>query len=118
MKNATTSMYVQAVYMCIAGAGFLVVPNLVLPMFGMATVDDVWIRVIGLLVLVFGAYYYAMAQHQVLPYYRVSVWGRYVVGLGLVALALLRLGEMPLLLFAGVDIALATWTLLALRQLG
>jgi hypothetical protein len=116
MKNATNSIYVQAIYMFIAGTGFLLMPNTVLPMFGMAPVEDVWIRVLGLVVLVFGFYYFEMAKNQVLSYYRASVWGRFAVSAGLVALAVLKIGEMPLLLFAAVDTGLAIWTYTALKQ--
>lgn len=102
--------------MFLTGAGLLLMPNMVLQMFGLEPTGEVWIRVIGLLVLVFGSYYYAMAKNEVLSYYRVSVWGRYAVAAGLGALVLLKLGEMPLLVFAGADAALASWTFLALQK--
>lgn len=108
-------MYAQIVYMVIAGSGFLLMPNVVLSLFGMQPVGDVWIRVLGLLALVFAYYYLVMTQNQVIAYFRASIWGRYVFCAGLAVLVLMKLGEPPLLLFAVLEAGLAAWTQLALR---
>ncbi len=110
-------MYAQAAYMFLAGSGFLLMPNTVLPIFSLAPTGEVWIRVIGLLVVVFGAYYYQMARTETLAFYQASVWGRLAVAAGLAALALGGFGELPLLLFAGVDAGMAVWTYSALRSI-
>ena len=116
MQNVTNSMYAQIAYMIFAGAGFLLMPNVVLPLFGMQPVDDVWIRALGLLALVLASYYWVMTKNGVLPFYQVSVWGRYAFSAGLVVLALSGLGEKPLILFAALEGGLAVWTQLALRK--
>jgi len=51
MKNVITSMYAQLIYMMGMGVGFLFLPHLVLPLFGFADTSEVWIRVLGALVL-------------------------------------------------------------------
>lgn len=116
MKNVTNSMYAQFGYMIIAGGGFLFMPNFVLSIFGMQPVDDVWIRVLGLLALVFATYYLTMIQNSVIPYFRASVWGRYLFCGGLAAFVLLGIGEKPLILFAAAEGGLAVWTHLAMKR--
>ena len=116
MKNVTNSMYAQFGYMLIAGGGFLFMPNFVLSIFGMQPVDDVWIRVLGLLALVFATYYLTMIQNSVIPYFRASVWGRYLFCGGLAAFVLLGIGEKPLLLFAAAEGGLAVWTHVAMKR--
>ena len=111
-------MYAQIAYMIFSGAGFLFMPNVVLPMFGIQPVDDVWIRVVGLLALVLASYYWVLTKNGVVPFFKVSVWGRYTFCAGLVALALLDFGEKPLILFAALETGLAAWTHLALKKAG
>lgn len=118
MKTVNQSMYAQIIYMVIAGSGFLFMPQVVLPMFGMQAPQEVWIRILGLLALVFAYYYLAMTQNQVLAFFKASVWGRFVFCGGLAAVVLLGLGEKPLLLFAAVETALAVWTYVALKRAG
>ncbi len=116
MKNVSNSMYAQIAYMVLAGTGFLFMPNVILQVLGMQPVDDVWIRIIGLLALVLASYYWVMTKNSILPFFKVSVWGRYGFCAGLVALVLFNLGEKPLILFAALETGLAVWTHLALRK--
>lgn len=61
MSKATVSIFVFGVYAMIAGLGFLLIPNLVLPVFGLPETTEVWIRVVGLLAFFVGGYYITAA---------------------------------------------------------
>lgn len=118
MKNVQTSMYAQLVYMLGMGLGLLFIPNLLLPVFGLAEPADVWVRVLGALALVLCTYYYAMIKQQNTTYYRATIWGRYGFCAALTALVVLGFAEKPLLIFAAAEAALAGWTHFALGNLG
>jgi hypothetical protein len=116
MKNVTNSLYVQMFYMLGMGAGFLFMPNVVLPMFGLQTTTEVWIRVLGALVIGFAGYYYACIKSEHVPYFKATVYGRYWFCGCLVVLAALQLGDPMLYVFAAVETSFTVWTHVALKK--
>jgi hypothetical protein len=116
MSPAAKSLFAFGIYAVTAGAGLLLMPALVLGTLGFPPVQDGWVRVVGVLAIVIGAYHIVGARHDFLPYIRASVWGR--VGFAVVLGALVVTAVMPtaLLLFAAIDLAAAVWTAIALRQ--
>ena len=116
MKNTVNSMYVQIAYMVLTGVGLVFMPNTVLSVLGMQPVDDVWIKVLGLLALVLSYYYWVMTRNQVVSFIRASIWGRYAFCAGLIAFVLLNQSEKALLLLVVPEAALATWTMLSLPK--
>lgn len=116
MKNVVTSIYAQMVYMIGMGLGFLLTPNIVLGLFGIESTSEIWIRVLGALVLVFSSFYYVMAKHEFLPLIKISVWERFLFCSILVVFALLQMGPVTFYLFAALEIGLALWTLMGLRR--
>ena len=103
-------------YMLGMGTGFLFVPNIVLPLFGLQTTTEVWIRVLGALVIGFATYYYACIKSEHVPYFKATVYGRYWFCGCLVVLAALKLGDPILYVFAAVETSLAVWTHAALKK--
>jgi hypothetical protein len=118
MNNLITSMYAQTLYMLGMGLGFLLIPNVILPLFGLNPTNEVWIRVLGALATGFAGYYYAMIQQKNITYFWATVWGRYWFCACLAVLAFLHTGLAPLYLFAMLETGLAVWAHLALRQVG
>lgn len=117
MKNLLNSIYAQIGYMVGMGFGFLVMPNVVLPLFGFSPVDDIWIRVLGALAIGVAGYYFMMSRERSLPFFTATVWGRYWFCGCLFLLTALRFGEKPLYLFAVLETGLAVWTHLALSKI-
>ena len=118
MNRAAFSVFVWGIYMIFSGLGFLLIPNFLLPRFGFSPTTDGWVRVLGLLVAIVGAYYWYCARKNDLYFCRATVVGRLVFELGTVTLVLLGLAEEPLLLIGGMDACGAIWTWLALRSMG
>ena len=48
MSNTARSIYVYGVYLVILGLTLLVIPNVPLPLFGLPTTNEVWIRIVGI----------------------------------------------------------------------
>lgn len=115
MNRTAISCAVFGVYLVVAGAGFLFIPNMILPIFRLPTTTEVWIRALGLVVAVLGGYYLYFARQNVVPFFRATVPGRLVVAFGLVAFVILDLSGPALLMFAILDGAGAIWTWSSMR---
>ena len=110
------SLFVFAIYLLLLGALLVLAPNFVLGLFRIAPTAEVWIRVVGMLVLVIGTLDALASIAELQAYIRWSVAIRIAVLLFLSAFALTGLGPMMLILFGMVDFAGAMWTAWALRR--
>ncbi|MEP7357584.1 MAG: hypothetical protein ABI847_10125 [Anaerolineales bacterium] len=117
MSNAAKSIVVYGVYLIVALAlPFLLIPDPLLALVGMHTPTDVWVRVLGMSVLLFGIYYIQAGRHELTPFFRWTIYGRYAVPFFFTAFVLLGYAPPILIAFAIPDVLFTTWTLLALRS--
>jgi hypothetical protein len=116
MSPAAKSLFVFGIYAVAAGAGLTLMPGLVLQTLGFPPAQDGWVRVVGALAIVVGAYHIVGARNNLLPYIRASVWGRIGFAVLLGSLVVSSVMTMSLLLFAAIDLAGAVWTAIALRR--
>ena len=98
------------------GLGFLLIPNVLLPLFGFPITTEVWIRVVGLIVLALALYHIHCARNNVIPFFQITVPGRIGFAIGLVILFLMGFAGAGLVLFAILEILGAAWTWSALRK--
>ncbi len=109
MKNWQTSLYGHIAYVAFTGAGLLLMPKVVTTLLNLGPSEEVWIRVVGAMALLFCLYYYAAIKNDAQWFARISVWGRYFFCTMLVVLALVF--EIPMLIgLAAVETGLAAWT--------
>ena len=113
---ATLSMQVFGIYVMLTGLTLIASPNTLLGLFGIAPAAEIWIRVVGLLALIVGYYYWACGRAGALAFYRASIPGRLAFCAGCLLLVLLAGAPAQLLLFGIVDVAGAAWTGWALRR--
>jgi hypothetical protein len=116
MSSAAKSVFVFGIYLVGLGAALLTVPNLVIGTFAFPATGEVWIRVVGVLVLCIAYYYIRSAQADHLDFCRWTVQVRTFVFVAFAALAALRLARPALVLFGAVDLVGAAWTLAELRR--
>jgi hypothetical protein len=116
MSAPARTVAIFSVYMFTTGLAFLFIPNAVLPLFGFQATAEVWIRVLGLLVMIVGGYYLYCARCEVRPFFQASVFGRVAFCIGLITLAFLGLGSPMLIAFGLIDLTGAVWTGLSLRR--
>ena len=114
MDSTTTSVFVFAIYLIFVGAGFLLIPNIILPIFRFPKTDEPWIRVMAILVLIIAYFYMVAAHHNIIPIYWATVYGRFFVFLSFTVLVLTKKAKPMLLGFGVVDALGAVWTLLTL----
>ena len=114
MTRAARSILLFAVYMLGLGIWLLLSPNSLLHVFGVPEVQDVWIRVVGMLVLLLGFYYGCAARAELTEFFQWTVYARSSVLLFFAAFVATGLAPPVLLLFGVVDLAAAGWTQVSL----
>jgi hypothetical protein len=118
MRNAGMSVLLFGAYLIAVGAMLLVVPNVLLGIFGIPHTDEVWIRILGVVMIALGYLYVEGGRSAAGWFMRASVLTR--AGVAAVLLGLVLLGEAApaIALFGFVDLAAAAWTAYALDLLG
>ena len=116
MSAVARSLVVFGWYLAGLGALLVFVPNLVLGVFGLPPTEEVWIRVVGMLLLIIAYYNVRIGGEPHLPYARLTVHARAAVLVFLVAFVLAGLVKPILILIGVIDLAGALWTAAALRR--
>ncbi|HEY0545576.1 MAG TPA: hypothetical protein VGC91_09390 [Pyrinomonadaceae bacterium] len=109
-------MFVFGIYVCGLGLTLLLVPNLILQVFGVPPTREVWIRINGMFVLCLSFYYVQAARNELTIFIRWTIWTRVAVIIYLAAFILLASAPKVLLLFGLIDLLSAIWTWLALKK--
>ena len=116
MSKAAFTIKAFAVYLVVLGVVLLVAPNVLLATFGFPLTTEVWLRVLGLVVINLAVYYWFAAKSEARPFFQASVFTRGFILLGFTALASLGLAKPMLILFGALDALGGVWTWFALRS--
>jgi hypothetical protein len=117
MFKPERSLFVFGLYLIVfVGLGFIFVPSFVLDVFGLKYGDDTWPRFVGLLASIIGVYYLLASRARLRPMFIWTVWMRYYAAAFMIALLIFGKVGSPILLFAAIDTAGATWTLWSLKK--
>lgn len=118
MSKSAFSLRVFSIYMFVLGAALVAVPNLMLSFFGIPETHEVWIRVVGVPVLIIGYLDFMASGNELRLFFLWSVHARLAVPIFLGAFVALGFAPPVLLLFGVIDIAGAIWTAVCLRSDG
>lgn len=116
MTPAARSVNIFGTYLLVLAAVLLVSPNTVLQTFGLQPTAEVWIRVVGMLLVGHGIFYRTAAQANLASFFLATVLIRASVLVFFGIFVLAGWVEWPLMLFGVFDAAGAAWTWFALRQ--
>ncbi len=116
MSYPARTLFGFGCYLLALGVALLLFPNALLGLFGVAPTVEVWIRVLGMLVLFFGAYDMLAALSELDAFMRWLVPVRASVIVFFAVFVLLGYAPAVLLLFGLIDLVGAVWTWIALRQ--
>ena len=116
MRAPADTIVAFGVYLLVAGAGLMLVPQTLLGLIGVPAGDGLWVRFAGMLSAVLGVYYLLAARAGLVSFFAWTVWGRYAAAAFMLAVVLAGLAPANLLLLAAVDTATASWTWLSLRR--
>ena len=114
--NRHLSLVVQAAYVLLTGLQLIFVPNMLLSMFGFNATSEIWIKVLGIVVLSLSIIYYTVSKSGNDDVVRATMWSRLFVGIGFILLALTGQAKLSIILFAGIDIVTAVWTWFELKK--
>jgi hypothetical protein len=115
MSATAVSIFAFGIYIVVIGAGFLLIPNTILPMFKLPKTNESWIRVLGSVVIVLGFYYIIAAQNELTPFFWATVIGRFGILVLFVSLVISKKAPPVLIMFGVIDAAGAIWTLLTMQ---
>lgn len=118
MSRTAFSVKAFGIYLLLLGLCLVIVPNLLLGVFGMPRTEEVWIRVLGVVVFNIGVYYWFAAKGESLEAFRATVYTRVIVLPLFIAFVVLGLASPVLILFGVADFAGAVWTWLSMRAEG
>lgn len=116
MSEAARSIRLFGIYLAVVGTVLVLVPNRLLGLFGMPGTSEVWIRIVGMLLIFLALYYRAAAQGEQRAFIQTTVLTRATVPLFFAVFVAAGWVRWPLLLFGLVDLAGAVWTYVALRR--
>jgi hypothetical protein len=116
MSKSALSVFVFGLYLLVLGLVLVLVPNFLLGLFSLPSTTEVWIRVVGMLILFLCFYYIQAARKEMTDFFKWTVYVRSSVILFFVAFVLLGFAKPPLILFGVVDLLGAIWTGYALRS--
>jgi hypothetical protein len=115
-KLSAQSLFVFSIYLFILGLILLVIPNVLLNLFSLPETNEVWIRVVGMLVLLLGFYDFQASKNGMIKFFQWSVYARAVVPIFFIVFVLLDFAPPILILFGVIDAVAALWTHLSLRS--
>ena len=118
MTYPAKTIFVFGLYLLGLGVVLVLEPNLLLAVFRIPVTSEVWIRVIGMLVLEFGVCYVVAAQKNWEGFIALTVPLRLSVMVFFAAFVFLVHAPPALLLFGAADLAFALWTWSAIRKRG
>lgn len=116
MRDPVKSILVFGIYMIAFGMILLIIPNFYLALGGIPPTNEVWIRVVGMLLFLIGCYYVQAARAKLYLFFYWTVYARASVIVFLTYFVLAGLSSPVLLLIGIIDLLGAIWTALALRS--
>jgi hypothetical protein len=116
MSKSARSVFVFSLYLFVLGIILVVIPNSLLDIFSMPKTNEVWIRVVGMLVLILGFYYFQASRSEIKIFLQWTVYVRIAVLLFFIAFVILGFAPPILILFGFIDAIAALWTQLSLRS--
>ena len=116
MSKSARSLFVFSIYLFILGVILILIPNVLLSIFALPETNEVWIRVVGLLVFILGFYYFQASKKEMKDFFQWTVYGRTAVLIFFIIFVLLDFASPVLILFGFIDAVAALWTHLSLRS--
>ncbi len=116
MTPASKSIYYFGFYLALLAVTLLAFPNTLLGLFQIELTSEVWIRVVGVVVLNIGILYVFMASSSNVLFMTLTIYLRASVLLWFIIFVALGMAPVQLILFGLADAAGAVWTLVTLRK--
>jgi hypothetical protein len=110
LRSPARSVRIFGLYLVGLALVLMTIPNTLLGVFGIASTQEPWIRVAGMLAGLIGLLYVRYAPHGDRPFFELTVQLRATVIVFFLGFVLLASAPWQLLLFGAIDLAAAGWT--------
>jgi hypothetical protein len=111
-------MLIFSIYMLLQGLALLVLPNLLLGLFGIPETQEAWIRLIGIALVILAYYYYQCVKHRITVFYSFTVPTRVFQFIAIAIIAGLEMISPIVVGFALVEMGFGLWTFWELKKEG
>jgi len=115
MSKSAFSLRVFSIYMLVVGVVLIADPNWMLSLFGVPETHEVWIRIVGMLMLIIGFIDFMASGNEMRLFFRWSVYARLAVPIFLIGFVVLASAPPVILVFGAIDAGGAIWTGFCLR---
>lgn len=116
MTAAAKSVYYFGFYLYLVGATLIFLPNLFLSTLGLPETTEVWIRVLGVIVVLLGFYYHQTGARNISAFFPLTIPTRITVFVAFIVFVLLKMTSPILIGIGAIDLAGAIWTFMALKK--
>jgi hypothetical protein len=116
MSHPALSVYVASWYVIGLGCGLILIPNIVLNLFGLPQTDEIWIRMLGMMTLFLGIFQLQIARAELRSFFRLSIILRLSVVGFVTAFIVTGLAAPVFMLISVMDVLGAGWTWVALNR--
>lgn len=107
MSSSAKSVFVFGIYLVVLGITLLVAPNVLLSLFGVPVTNEVWIRLVGMLLVLLAFYYIQAARKELTDFFQWTVYARASVMVFFIVFVVLGLAQAILILFGAIDLLAA-----------
>lgn len=115
MINAAKSVQFFGIFLLIEGLLLITVPNFFLGLF-LLSASDVWVRVVGLTLIILGYFYFRMGQENVRLFLKLTTHSRTFQFLVLISFVALGWIHPMILLPSGFEFLCGVWTFSLLNK--
>ncbi|PJZ77683.1 hypothetical protein [Leptospira neocaledonica] len=115
MINSAKSVQYFGIFLLIEGLLLITVPNFFLGLF-LLSASDVWVRVVGLTLIILGYFYFRMGQDNIRPFLKLTTHSRSFQFVVLVIFVLLGWIHPMILLPSGFEFLCGVWTFFLLKK--
>jgi hypothetical protein len=116
MTAAAKSVYYFGFYLYLVGATLIFIPDIFLSTLRMPATNDVWIRVLGLIVGLIGFYYHQTGAKNISAFFPLTIPTRIMVFTTFLVFVILKMASPMMIGIGAVDLAGAVWTFMALKK--
>ena len=110
------SLTFQTIFLAFTALQLIFIPNVFLSTFGFDTTIEIWIKVIGIILLALSVVYFGINRYANTSLIKITVLARLTAGIGLIILVLTGEAKSSLFIFAALDMATAIWTYFEIKN--
>ena len=116
MTKTAFSVRIYSFYLFLMGMALMIIPNILLELFGFSPTNEIWIRMLGLFTFTTGIYYFYSSANNQTAFFKATIVGRIFFFIVTSVFTILFHQSPMLALIGSVDLLGAAWTYFTLKK--